>query len=133
MAPVELAELRKQLDGLLEVGLVQPSKAPYGSPVLFQRKQDGSMRMCVDYRALNKVDASDRALGGVLVQDKHTVAFESRKLKDAELRYNTHEKEMTAVIHCLEEWSGSCPQSRLVGKSFWENLTLSGAPAEQAQ
>ncbi|KAK4391962.1 Transposon Ty3-G Gag-Pol polyprotein [Sesamum angolense] len=55
MAPAELAELRKQLDGLLEAGLVQPSKAPYGSPVLFQRKQDGSMRMCVDYRALNKV------------------------------------------------------------------------------
>ncbi|KAK4380988.1 RNA-directed DNA polymerase [Sesamum angolense] len=153
MAPVELVELRKQLDRLLEAGLVQPSKAPYGSPVLFQRKQDGSMRMCVDYLALNKidlrsgywqvrvargdepkttcvtrslkqaissqsvlklpqfdkpfevqVDASDRALGGVLVQDKHPVAFESRKLKDAELRYNTHEKEMTAVIYCLEAW-----------------------------
>ncbi|KAK4383414.1 Transposon Ty3-I Gag-Pol polyprotein [Sesamum angolense] len=56
MAPEELAELRKQLDGLLEARLVQPSKAPYGSPVLFQRKQDGSMRMCVDYRALNKID-----------------------------------------------------------------------------
>ncbi|KAK4381452.1 RNA-directed DNA polymerase [Sesamum angolense] len=56
MAPVELVELRKQLDRLLEAGLVQPSKAPYGSPVLFQRKQDGSMRMCVDYLALNKID-----------------------------------------------------------------------------
>ncbi|KAK4384076.1 RNA-directed DNA polymerase [Sesamum angolense] len=215
MAPVELVELRKQLDELLEAGLVQPSKAPYGSPVLFQRKQDGSMRMCVDYLALNtviiknkypipnaidffhkltkakyytkidlrsgywqvrvargdepkttcvmrygsfeffvmpfgltnapatfcnlmndvlyeyldrfvvylddiavhqgllencktlkgfaeersEVDASDRALGGVLVQDKHYIAFESRKLKDAELRYSTHEKEMTAVIY----------------------------------
>ncbi|KAK4381521.1 Transposon Ty3-I Gag-Pol polyprotein [Sesamum angolense] len=51
-----------------------------------------------------QVDASDRALGGVLVQDKHPVAFESRKLKDAELRYSTHEKEMTAVVHCLEAW-----------------------------
>ncbi|KAL0307162.1 UNVERIFIED_CONTAM: Gag-Pol polyprotein [Sesamum radiatum] len=51
-----------------------------------------------------QVDASDRALGGVLVQDKHPVAFESHKLKDAELRYSTHEKEMTAVIHCLEAW-----------------------------
>ncbi|KAL0362191.1 UNVERIFIED_CONTAM: Transposon Ty3-I Gag-Pol polyprotein [Sesamum calycinum] len=44
-----------------------------------------------------KVDASDSALGGVLVQDKHPIAFESRKLKDAELRCSTHEKEMTAV------------------------------------
>ncbi|KAK4384457.1 hypothetical protein Sango_3058500 [Sesamum angolense] len=40
MAPAELAKLRKQLDGLLEARLVQPSKAPYGSPVLFQKKQD---------------------------------------------------------------------------------------------
>ncbi|KAK4397971.1 RNA-directed DNA polymerase [Sesamum angolense] len=204
MAPAELAELRKQLDGLLEAGLVQPSKAPYGSPVLFQRKQDGSMEYlrsgywqvwvvrgdepkttCVtryvsfeflvmpfgltnapamfcnmmndvlyeyldwfvvvylddiviysetlnehvkhlravfqrlrEYELYAKkenlpqfdkpfevqVDASDRALGGVLVQDKHPVAFESRKLKDAELRYNTHEKETTAVVHYLEAW-----------------------------
>ncbi|KAL0387746.1 UNVERIFIED_CONTAM: Retrovirus-related Pol polyprotein from transposon.6 [Sesamum radiatum] len=44
-----------------------------------------------------QVDASDRALGGVLVQDKHPVAFKSRKLEDAELWYSTHEKEMTAV------------------------------------
>ncbi|KAL0302203.1 UNVERIFIED_CONTAM: RNA-directed DNA polymerase [Sesamum angustifolium] len=193
MAPAELAELRKRLDGLLEARLVQPSKAPYGSPVLFQRKQDGPMRMCVDYRSLNKidlrseywqvrvargddpktmcvtrygsfeflvmlfgltnapatfcnlmndvfgpavhhrilenckplegfaeersevgvdfclrrciqVDASDQALGGMLVQEKYPVAFESRKLKDAEVPYNIHEKEMTAMIHCLEAW-----------------------------
>ena len=49
-------------------------------------------------------DASDRAVGGVLVQMGHPVAYESRKLKDAEQRYNTHEKEMTAVVHCLETW-----------------------------
>ena len=39
---------------LLDASLVQPSKAPYGAPVLFQKKQDGTLRMCVDYRALNK-------------------------------------------------------------------------------
>lgn len=60
MAPAELAELRKQLDELLEAGYIQPSKAPYGAPVLFQRKQDGSMRMCVDYRALNKVTVKNK-------------------------------------------------------------------------
>ena len=47
-------------------------------------------------------DASDMALGGVLVQEGHPVAFESRKLNAAEERYNAHEKEMTAVILCLE-------------------------------
>ena len=49
-------------------------------------------------------DALDRALGGVLVQEGHPVAFKSRKLNATEQRYNTHEKEMTAVIHFLETW-----------------------------
>ncbi|KAL0290536.1 UNVERIFIED_CONTAM: RNA-directed DNA polymerase [Sesamum calycinum] len=60
MAPAELAELRKQLDWLLEARLIQSSKAPYRSPVLFQRKQDGSMKMCLDYRALNKVTIKNK-------------------------------------------------------------------------
>ncbi|KAG8366490.1 hypothetical protein BUALT_Bualt17G0085400 [Buddleja alternifolia] len=49
-------------------------------------------------------DASDRAIGGVLVHDKHPIALEIRKLKDAEMRYSTNEKEMTGVIHCLDAW-----------------------------
>ncbi|KAJ8899074.1 hypothetical protein K2173_010227 [Erythroxylum novogranatense] len=201
----ELAELWKQLGELLEAGFIQPSKAPYGAPVLFQKKQDGTLRMCIDYRALNKVslknkypvpliqdlmdrlsraevftkldlrsgywqfvvvylddiviynanmakhvehlrrvferlrqhklfvkmekcefaqleirflghveskvdlplthtDASDKAIGGVLVQEGHPVAFESRKLNGAEQRYSTHEKEMLVVVHCLDTW-----------------------------
>ncbi|KAL0292423.1 UNVERIFIED_CONTAM: RNA-directed DNA polymerase [Sesamum radiatum] len=51
-----------------------------------------------------QLNAYDRALGGVLVQNKHPVAFESRKLKDVEMRYSTHEKEMTAVVYCLDAW-----------------------------
>ena len=60
MTPLELRELRKQLTELLDAGLVQPSKAPYGAPVLFQKKQDGTLRMCVDYRALNKVTIKNK-------------------------------------------------------------------------
>ena len=60
MAPPELAELRKQLDELLEAGFIRPSKAPFGAPVLFQKKQDGSLRLCVDYRALNKVTVRNK-------------------------------------------------------------------------
>ncbi|KAL2943047.1 Transposon Tf2-9 polyprotein [Bienertia sinuspersici] len=55
MAPPELEELRKQLKELLDAGFIRPSKAPYGEPVLFQRKHDGSLRMCIDYRALNMI------------------------------------------------------------------------------
>ena len=54
-APPELAELRKQLNELLEVGFIRPSKAPCRALVLFQKKHDGSLRLCVDYRALNKI------------------------------------------------------------------------------
>ncbi|KAI5351344.1 hypothetical protein L3X38_004235 [Prunus dulcis] len=55
MAPSELAELRNKLNELLEAGLIQSLKAPYGAPVLFQRKAEETLRICVDYRALNKV------------------------------------------------------------------------------
>ncbi|MCF8704065.1 hypothetical protein L3055_11050, partial [Corynebacterium sp. MC-02] len=60
MAPPELKELRQQLDELLEAGHVRPSKAPFGAPVLFQRKKDGAMRLCIDYRALNKVTVKNK-------------------------------------------------------------------------
>lgn len=60
MAPSELAELRKKLNELLEAGLIQPSKAPYGAPMLFQRKAEGTLRMCVDYRALSKVTVRNK-------------------------------------------------------------------------
>ena len=62
MTTPELIELRKQLTELLDAGLVQPSKAPYGAPMLFQKKQDESLRMCVDYRALNKVTIKNKYL-----------------------------------------------------------------------
>jgi hypothetical protein len=60
MSPKELVELQQQLTELLEAGFIQPSKAPYGAPVLFQRKNDEAFRMCVDYRALNKVTVKNK-------------------------------------------------------------------------
>ncbi|PKI36465.1 hypothetical protein CRG98_043142, partial [Punica granatum] len=56
----ELAELRRQLKELLDAGYVRPSKAPFGAPVLFQKKHDGSLRMCIDYRALNKLTVKNK-------------------------------------------------------------------------
>ena len=60
MAPPELEELRRQLKELLDAGFIQSSKAPYGAPVLFQKKHDGSLRMCINYRALNKVTVKNK-------------------------------------------------------------------------
>jgi len=54
MSLAEMDELRRQLDDLLDRGFIRPSSSPYGSPVLFVKKKEGDLRLCVDYRALNK-------------------------------------------------------------------------------
>lgn len=54
MSPSEMAELKKQLDEMLETEFIRPSVSPWGAPVLFVKKKDGSFRLCVDYRQLNK-------------------------------------------------------------------------------
>ena len=54
MAPAKLKELKVQLQDLLDKGFMRPSVSPWGAPVLFVKKKDGSMRMCIDYRQLNQ-------------------------------------------------------------------------------
>ncbi|KAK9148889.1 hypothetical protein Scep_007646 [Stephania cephalantha] len=55
MAHKELEELRTQVDELLELGFIRPSMSPWGAPELFVKKKDGSLRLCIDYRQLNRV------------------------------------------------------------------------------
>jgi hypothetical protein len=62
MAAPELAELKKQLDELLQKGYIRSSSSPWGALVLFVKKKDGSMRLCVDYRALNEVTIKNKYL-----------------------------------------------------------------------
>ncbi|XP_077222075.1 uncharacterized protein LOC143855912 [Tasmannia lanceolata] len=60
MAPIELEELKKQLQELLDKGFIRPSVSPWGAPVLFVKKKDGSMRLCIDYRELNNVTIKNK-------------------------------------------------------------------------
>ncbi|XP_055835195.1 uncharacterized protein LOC129903678 [Solanum dulcamara] len=168
MSPKKLTELRKQLNELLDTGLIQPSKASYETSAhgpkevqaivdwqgpkgvkdlrsflglanyyrkfiagyskkaaslmdllkkdvlwVWSDKHDSAFKMLKEVIASEPIlrlsdfelpfevhtNASNKDVGGVLVQEGHPVAFESRKLNNAEKRYSTHEKEMVAVEH----------------------------------
>jgi hypothetical protein len=60
MPPAELAELKKQLQELLDKGFIRPSTSPWGCPALFVKKKDESLRMGVDYRPLNAVTIKNK-------------------------------------------------------------------------
>jgi hypothetical protein len=60
MPPAELAELKKQLQELLDKGFIRPSTSPWGCPALFVKKKDESLRLCVDYHPLNAVTIKNK-------------------------------------------------------------------------
>ncbi|GJV89224.1 hypothetical protein Tco_1533162 [Tanacetum coccineum] len=60
LAPSEMKELSEQLQELSDKGFIRPSSSPCGAPVLFVKKKDGSFRMCIDYRKLNKLTVKNR-------------------------------------------------------------------------
>jgi hypothetical protein len=76
MAPTELRELKEQLQELLDRGFILPSVSPWGAPVLFVKKKDGSIRMCIDYRELNRVTVKIN----IPYQGSTTCSINSREL-----------------------------------------------------
>ena len=60
MAPLELKELKLQLQEMLDKGFVRNSVSPWGAPVLFVKKNDGTLRLCIDYMELNKVTVKNK-------------------------------------------------------------------------
>ena len=94
----ELQELKKQLNELLEKGYIRPSKSPYGSPVLFVRKKDGSFRMCIDYRALNNITIRNSyplpRIDDLLDQLKGAKYFTTLDLRSGYYQIRVHENDI---------------------------------------
>ncbi|XP_070034948.1 uncharacterized protein [Nicotiana tomentosiformis] len=87
---VELKELMEQLQELLDKWFIRPSGSPWGEPVLFVKKKDGTIQMCIDYRQLNK--------------EGRVIAYASRQLKPHEKNYHVHAFELAAIVHALKIW-----------------------------
>ena len=60
MSVLEAIELKEQLCQLLEQGFIRPSVSPWGAPILFQKKKDGTLRLCIDYRGLNHLTVKNK-------------------------------------------------------------------------
>ena len=60
MSPAELKELKEHSKNLLDKGFIKSKISPWGAPVWFIKKKDGSLRMCIDYRQLNKVTIKNK-------------------------------------------------------------------------
>nr|GFB94942.1 hypothetical protein [Tanacetum cinerariifolium] len=65
LAPSEMKDLSGQLKELSNKGFIRPSSSPWGAPVLFVKKKDGSFRMCIDYRELNKLTVGLSSVKGL--------------------------------------------------------------------
>jgi len=110
MSKVEEEEVVRQVKELVDKGLLEPSTSPYGAPVLFVQKKDGSLRMCIDYRALNKLTVRDRyplpRIDDLLDKLHGCTVFSSLDLQSGyhQIRIRDEDKPKTAIVTPLGQF-----------------------------
>ena len=77
LSQTELIALREFIDEHLATGFIRPSRYPYGAPVLFAKKKDGSLHLCVDFRGLNRITKKDRYPLPLIRSEEHTSELQS--------------------------------------------------------
>nr|GEY77615.1 putative reverse transcriptase domain-containing protein [Tanacetum cinerariifolium] len=107
LASSEMKELSEQLQELSDKGFIRPTSSPWGAPVLFIKKKDGSFRMCIDYRSKDFIvycDSLHKGLGVILMKREKVIAYASQQLKIHEKNYTTHDLELGSVVFALKIW-----------------------------
>ncbi|GJS65197.1 putative reverse transcriptase domain-containing protein [Tanacetum coccineum] len=97
LAPSEMQELSEQLQELQDKGFIRPSHSPWGAPVFFVRKKDGSFRMCIDYRELSKLTVKNHyplpRIGDLLDQLQGLCNFSKIDLRSGYHQLRVHEED----------------------------------------
>ncbi|KAL0296015.1 UNVERIFIED_CONTAM: Retrovirus-related Pol polyprotein from transposon.6 [Sesamum radiatum] len=119
MALVELQELKKQLEELLKKRFIRLSTSPWGAPVLFVKKKDGSTRLCFNYRQLNRVTVKNKyplpGIDDLLDQLKGATTFSKIDLREE------HEQHLRIVLQILKEEELYAKLSKC---EFWVNQVV---------
>ncbi|GJW37527.1 hypothetical protein Tco_0060447 [Tanacetum coccineum] len=115
LAPSEMKELSEQLKELSDKGFIRPSSSPWGAPVLFVKKKDGSFRMCIDYRELNKLTVKNRyrspQIVDLLISLQGRVLLEKIDLKISKVQFLSHVIDSQGIhvdpakIESIKDWA----------------------------
>nr|GEY74503.1 putative reverse transcriptase domain-containing protein [Tanacetum cinerariifolium] len=136
LAPSEMKELAKQLQELSDKGFIRPSSSPWGAPVLFVKKKDGSFRMCIDYRELNKMTIKNR-YPLPRIDDLFDQLQGSSVCSKIDLRSGYHQLRNVKCNRCGMQHYGNCSikcnkcgKIRHKARDYWSKVVATGVNAQ---